>query len=258
MRLTLLGTGTSFGIPQIGCDCAVCRSSDPRDRRGRCAAAVEVDGRTLLIDTPPELRLQLLAAGIAWVDAVLFTHEHADHLNGIDDLRVFSVRRRQALDCYGPAETLERLQQGFRYIFDDDVPVAEGTSKPHLALHPLEPGVTVAISGIPVLPLAFEHGFLRVYGYRIGALAYITDVKAIPADAYPLLRGLKVLVLNALWWRPHPTHLSIGEAVEAARAIGAERTFLTHITHETGHAELERQLPEGVAPGYDGLTIEVT
>jgi len=258
VRLTFLGTGTSFGIPQIGCDCAVCRSADPRDRRSRCGAAVEVGGTTLLIDTPPELRLQLLAAGIRRVDAVLFTHEHADHLNGIDDLRVFSVRRQRALDCYGPAETLERLRQGFRYIFDEDVPVADGTSKPQLALHPLEPGIPVDIGGIPVLPLAFEHGFLRVYGYRIGALAYVTDAKAIPAEAFPRLRDLKVLVLNALWWRPHPTHLSIGEAVEAARKIGAERTFLTHITHETGHADLERQLPDGVAPAYDGLTIEVT
>jgi phosphoribosyl 1,2-cyclic phosphate phosphodiesterase len=258
VRLTFLGTGTSFGIPQIGCDCAVCRSADPRDRRSRCGAAVEYADTTLLIDTPPELRLQLLAAGIRWVDAVLFTHEHADHVNGIDDLRAFSVRRRQALDCYGPAETLERLRQGFRYIFDDEVPVADGTSKPQLALHPLEPGIPVDIGGVSVLPLAFEHGFMRVYGYRIGELAYVTDAKAIPAEAYPRLRGLKVLVLNALWWRPHPTHLSIGEAVEAARRIGAERTFLTHITHETGHAELERQLPDGVAPAHDGLTIEVT
>jgi phosphoribosyl 1,2-cyclic phosphate phosphodiesterase len=257
VRLTFLGTGTSFGIPQVGCECAVCRSADPRDRRSRCGAVVEAGGTTLLIDTPPELRLQLLAAGVRWVDAVLYTHEHADHLNGIDDLRIFSMQGRRALPCYGPPETLERLRLGFRYIFDDEVPVLEGTSKPHLELHPLQAGVPVEIAGVQVLPLAFEHGFLRVFGYRMGSLAYITDVKSVPPAAFPLLGGLKVLVLNALWWRPHPTHLSIGEAVETARLIGADRTFLTHITHETGHAELESRLPPGVAPAYDGLTIEV-
>jgi phosphoribosyl 1,2-cyclic phosphate phosphodiesterase len=257
LRLTFLGTGTSFGIPQIGCDCAVCRSTDPRDRRCRSGAVVASQGRTLLIDTPPELRLQLLAAGIARVDAVLYTHEHADHLNGIDDLRVFSVRAREPLRCYGPTETLARVREGFRYIFDQEVQVFEGTSKPQLVLHPLEPGVLTEIAGIPVLPLAFEHGFLRVFGYRFGPIAYITDVKSVPPSAYPALAGLKVLVLNALWWRTHPTHLSIGEAIETARQIGAEQTYFTHLTHETGHADLAARLPPGISPAYDGLSIEV-
>ncbi len=258
VRLTFLGTGTSFGVPQIGCHCAVCTSDDPRDRRSRSGALVEAGGRTLLIDTAPELRLQLLAAGVERVDAVLYTHEHADHLNGIDDLRIFSVRSRTPLTCYGPAETLARVREGFRYIFDQDVHAFEGTSKPLLELSALEPGTPVEIAGIPVLPLAFEHGFLRVFGYRFGPVAYITDVKAIPPASYPALAGLEVLVLNSLWWRPHPTHLSIGEAIETARALGAARTYLTHLTHETGHAELERQLPPGVFPAYDGLSIEVS
>ena len=257
MRLTFLGTGTSFGVPQVGCHCAVCHSEDPRDRRTRSGALVEHGGRTLLIDTSPELRLQLVAAGVERVDGVLYTHEHADHLNGIDDLRIFSVRNRAPLTCYGPAETLARVREGFRYIFDQDVHAYEGTSKPLLELSPLEPGVAVEIAGIPVLPLAFEHGWLRVFGYRFGPIAYITDVKAVPPEAHAALRGLKVLVLNSLWWRPHPTHLSIGEAIETARALGAERTYLTHLTHETAHAELARQLPEGVFPAYDGLSIEV-
>ncbi|HXI22078.1 MAG TPA: MBL fold metallo-hydrolase [Gemmatimonadales bacterium] len=257
MRLVFLGTGTSFGVPQIGCDCAVCRSPDPRDRRTRSGAALQAGGRTLLIDTPPELRLQLLRAELSDVDAVLYTHEHADHVNGIDDLRVFSMRQRRPLPCYGPAETLERLREGFGYIFEDHR-VFEGTSKPRLELHPLEPGRAVEIVGIPVLPLAFEHGFLRVFGYRFGPIAYLTDVKAVPPESRGALAGLRVLVLNALWWRSHPTHLSIGEAVEAARAIGAEQTFLTHLTHETGHAELASQLPAGIAPAYDGLSIEVS
>lgn len=258
MRLTFLGTGTSFGIPQIGCDCAVCQSTDPRDRRTRAGAVLQARGSTLLIDTPTELRLQLLRAGISQVDAVLYTHEHADHINGIDDLRVFSVKRGRPLGCHGPAESLERIRSAFRYIFDEEMQAFEGTSKPRLELSPVEPGVEQVIAGIPVLPLAFEHGYIRVFGYRFGPVAYLTDVKAVPEEARKQLGGLKLLVLNALWWRKHPTHLSIGEAVETAQAIGAERTLLTHLTHETGHAELAGQLPSGIGPAYDGLTIEVS
>jgi Metal-dependent hydrolases of the beta-lactamase superfamily I len=257
MRLTFLGTGTSFGVPQIGCACAVCRSSDPRDKRTRSGALVEAGGANILIDSPPELRLQLIAGGISKVDAVVYTHEHADHINGIDDLRMFSVRHRHALPIYGPAETMARLQSSFQYIFDDAMPPYEGTSKPTLELHAVEPGHPVMVAGLEVLPLAFRHGHLRVFGYRMGGLAYITDVKAIPEPERAHLRGLDVLVLNALWWRSHPTHLSIGEAVETAQALGARQTYLTHLTHETGHAELAAQLPPGVMPAYDGLTVEI-
>jgi phosphoribosyl 1,2-cyclic phosphate phosphodiesterase len=257
MRLTFLGTGTSFGVPQIGCSCAVCRSTDPRDKRSRSGAVLDIDGTRILIDTPPELRLQLLAQAITKVDAVIYTHEHADHINGIDDLRIFSVRRPQPLPIYGPVETLERIRTSFSYIFDDSVLPYEGTSKPRLSLHPTEPGGLISVAGVDVLPLAFHHGHLRVFGYRFGNLAYITDVKEIPAESYEQLRGLDVLVLNALWWRPHPTHLSISEAVETARLLGAKRTYLTHLTHETGHADLAAKLPAGVLPAYDGLTVEV-
>ena len=256
MRLTFLGTGTSFGVPQIGCSCAVCRSADPRDKRSRSAALIEAGGSAILIDTPPELRLQLIAGGVKRIDAVVYTHEHADHTNGIDDLRIFSVRERRALPIYGPAETLERLRSSFGYIFDDVRPY-EGTSKPNLELHAIEPGRAVAVAGVELLPLAFRHGHLRVYGYRVGGLAYITDVKAIDEAERRQLQGLDTLVLNALWWRPHPTHLSIGEAVQTAQALGARRTYLTHLTHETGHVELAGQLPEGIVPAYDGLTVEV-
>jgi phosphoribosyl 1,2-cyclic phosphate phosphodiesterase len=257
MRLTFLGTGTSFGVPQIGCDCAVCRSTDPRDKRTRSGAILQAAGSTILIDTPPELRLQLIAGGFTRIDAVVYTHEHADHVNGIDDLRIFSVRQRKPLPIYGPAETLERVRASFNYIFDDAVHPYEGTSKPSLSLHPTEPDQPVSVAGLEVLPLAFQHGHLRVFGYRVGGLAYITDVKAIGQEERERLRGLDVLVLNALWWRPHPTHLSIAEAVETAHALGARRTYLTHLTHETGHSELEAQLPAGVLPAYDGLTVEV-
>ncbi len=257
MELTFLGTGTSFGVPQIGCGCAVCESADPRDRRSRSAALVRAGGATILIDTPPELRLQLLQAGVRDVDAVIYTHEHADHVNGIDDLRMFSVRAGHPLPVYGPPETLERLREGFRYIFDDAVQPFAGTSKPSLDLRPLAPDVEVEIAGMTVLPLAFAHGHLRVYGYRFGRLAYLTDVKAVPPVERARLKGLDVLVLNGLWWRPHPTHLSIGEAVATAHELGAARTYLTHLTHETGHADLAARLPADVAPAYDGLTVEV-
>ena len=257
MRLTFLGTGTSFGVPQVGCDCAVCRSDDPRDRRSRSGALLEADGATLLLDTPPELRLQLLAHRVARVSAVLYTHEHADHTAGIDDLRIFTIRNQGHLPIYGPPETLQQLESSFRYIFDPGVTAYEGTSKPHLEPHPLEPGVATTVAGVPVLPLAFPHGHLRVYGYRFGRLAYLTDVKDVGMVERAALQGLDVLVLNALWWRPHPTHLSIEEAVALARDLGARRTYLTHLTHETGHAELAARLPDGVLPAYDGLTVEI-
>jgi phosphoribosyl 1,2-cyclic phosphate phosphodiesterase len=256
VRLTFLGTGTSFGVPQIGCGCAVCRSDDPRDRRSRSGALLQAGGASILIDTPPELRLQLVAAGQSQVDAVLYTHGHADHINGIDDLRFFSVRRGPP-PLYGPPEPLERLRMSFDYIFNDSVRPYAGTSKPCLELRPLEPGRPVDIAGVEVLPLAFRHGHMRVYGYRFGPLAYVTDVKAVPPEERARLRGLRVLVLNALWWRSHPTHLSIAEAVETAQDLGAEETYLTHRTHETGHAELEGQLPPGIRPAFDGLTVEV-
>ena len=257
MKLTFLGTGTSFGVPQIGCGCPVCRSADPRDKRTRSGAVVETASSTILIDTPPELRVQLLRAGLSHIDAVFYTHEHADHINGIDDLRIFSVRRHEPLPVYGPAETLARVRASFNYIFDDAVRPYEGTSKPSLALHPLEANGAIRVAGVEVLPLAFQHGHLRVFGYRFGNLAYLTDVKAIGEREREQLHGLDVLVLNALWWRPHPTHMSIPEAIETARALGARQTYLTHLTHETGHADLAERLPPGIQPAYDGLTVEV-
>lgn len=257
VRLTLLGTGTSFGVPQVGCECSVCRSTDPRDRRARTAALVDRGERTILVDTPPELRLQLLEAGRSHVDAVLFTHDHADHVHGIDDLRAVSARERRRLPAYGAAETMARLAERFRYIFDPAIVAPAGTFYPDLEARALEPGRQTEIAGIPVLPLAFDHGGTNVLGFRFGPVAYVTDVKSVPPDVMELLSGVRVLVLNALFERPHPAHLSIPEAIDVFEALGVEQGWLTHLTHETGHRALEARLPPQVRPAYDGLVLEV-
>jgi phosphoribosyl 1,2-cyclic phosphate phosphodiesterase len=257
MRLTFLGTGTSYGVPQIGCRCRTCTSTDPRDKRTRTAAVIESGGRRLLIDTPPELRLQLVTAGVGAIDAVLFTHAHADHVHGIDDLRAFSAKRSGAIAVYGPPATLAELAGRFSYIFDPAVRAQPGTSKPEVVAHPLEADRETEIAGMRVRPLLLPHGDHLVFGYRVGPIAYLTDAKAIPDAARAALAALDVLVLNALLPRPHPLHLSIPEAVAVAQRVGARRTFLTHLTHETPHAELAATLPAGIAPAYDGLVIEV-
>ena len=257
MRLILLGTGTSFGVPQIGCRCPTCTSADPRDRRTRTAALIETQGKRLLIDTPPELRLQLVAAGVDHIDAVLFTHAHADHVHGIDDLRALSVRQGAMLPAYGSHGTMAELAAKFPYIFDPSIVVPVGTSTPELKAHVLEARKPVSIAGVPVLPLSLPHGDHEVFGYRVGRLAYLTDVKAIPADAVAALAGLDVLVLSALLSRPHPLHLSVPEAIAAAQQVGARRTLFTHLTHENTHAALVAKLPAGIAPAYDGLVIDL-
>ena len=258
MKLTFLGTGTSFGVPQIGCNCARCRSTDPRDRRTRVGAVVETErGTRLLIDTPPELRLQLVTNGIDRVDAVLFTHDHADHTHGVDDIRAITVRRDAPLPMYGPPATLENLAKRFPYIFDENIRPVAGTSKPEGAARPLAGNETVTIGDVEVIAVPVPHGRMTVYAYRIGPLAYVTDAKTIPPAAMEQLKGAQVLVINALFRTEHPTHLSIPEAVRAAREIGADRTYLTHLTHDNFHADLEAELPRGVAPAFDGLTIRI-
>jgi phosphoribosyl 1,2-cyclic phosphate phosphodiesterase len=260
MKLTFLGTGTSFGVPQLGCNCAVCRSPDPRDKRTRVGAVVETRGGTrILIDTPPELRLQLVSAGIDRLDAVLFTHDHADHTHGIDDLRPISVRRHGPLPFYGSQETIDSLRQKFGYILDASIKPLPGTYKPEGTSHVVEPGKPFTVGDTDVVPVRVAHGpHVSVYGYRIGPLAYITDAKTVPDDVIKTIAGVQVLVLNALFRTEHPTHLSIPEAIEVARKVGAARTYLTHLTHENFHADLESELlPRGITPAFDGLTVRI-
>lgn len=257
MKLTFLGTGTSFGVPVVGCDCAACTSTDPRDRRTRHGAVVETGAGRLLIDTPPELRLQLLAAGIDSVDAIWFTHVHADHIHGIDDVRVFTVRRGD-MTAYVAPEYRATLAQHFRYIFDDTVKPPKGSSKPRLRLHDIVLGQPIEIVGRTFSPVRVPHGDCTVYGFRVGGLGYVTDGKLLPEETLDVLRGVEVLVLNALWFgRPHPSHFNVEEAIEASRQVGAERTYLTHLTHRVTHAELEERLPAGVFAAFDGLTVEI-
>ncbi len=221
-------------------------------------AVVETDrGTRLLLDTPPELRLQLVTNGIDWVDAVLFTHDHADHTHGVDDIRAITVRRDAPLPMYGPPATLENLAKRFPYIFDENIRPAVGTSKPEGHARPLAGDETVTIGDIDVTAVPVPHGKMTVYAYRIGPLAYVTDAKIIPPAALDKLRGAQVLVINALFRTEHPTHLSIPEAVRAAREIGADRAYLTHLTHDNFHADLEAELPRGVTPAFDGLTIRI-
>jgi len=257
MKLTFLGTGTSFGVPVIGCDCATCTSTDPRDKRTRCGAVVETAGGRLLVDTPTELRLQLIATGIKSIDAIWFTHAHADHLHGIDDVRAFTVRRGD-LTGYIADEYRETLEQHFRYIFDDAVVPPKGSSKPRLRLLPIELGKPVDVVGESFQPVRVPHGDCSVYGFRVGGLGYVMDAKTLPDDAIATLRGVDVLVLNALWFgKPHASHLNIEEAIEASRAVGAKRTYLTHLTHRVTQRELDERLPAGVHAAYDGLVVDI-
>ena len=260
MKLRFLGTGTSFGVPVVGCDCATCTSSDPRDRRTRHGAVLQSDdgSRALLIDAPPELRLQLVRDGVHRVDAVWFTHAHADHVHGIDDLRVFASRRSRPLPVYADATTAHHLRTRFDYIFDDAYEPPAGTSKPNLHLRIFEPFAPLEIAGFDMLPVEVPHGDQQVFGFRTGALGYVTDAKRLDERALAALQGARVLVLNALWHgNPHPTHFNVEEALEAAGRIGAERTWLTHLTHRVRHALLVASLPEGVAPAYDGLVVDI-
>ncbi|MCE2454520.1 MAG: MBL fold metallo-hydrolase [Gemmatimonadetes bacterium] len=256
MKLTFLGTGTSFGVPVIGCDCDTCASPDPRDRRTRHAAIVEAGGRSLLVDTPPELRIQLLRAGVTNLDAVWYTHTHADHIHGIDDLRVF--QKKGPVRVFISAEHKRRVVSSFPYIFGADAHAGPRSTIPKIDLRIFDGTEPLRLLGHQATPLRVPHGRGRSYGLRIGPLGYVTDAKSLPDRTLRALEGVRVLVLNALWFGdPHPAHFSVEEAVEAARQVGAERTYLTHLTHRVSQKELDQRLPDGFFAAYDGLTIEV-
>jgi phosphoribosyl 1,2-cyclic phosphate phosphodiesterase len=251
IELTFLGTGTSNGVPVIGCSCAVCTSDDPRDKRGRTSAVVRYNGKSVLIDTATELRLQALTYGVDSVDAVLFTHPHADHTGGFDDLRRYNELQAERLPIYAGPETAATLLERFAYAFTDQFPFFGG--KPDLTMHQFDG--PFGLYDETIVPILVLHGRMRVHGYRIGPLAYVTDAKVVPEKSVELLNGVDVLVLNALRERPHPTHLSIREAVELIERIGPREAYLIHLSHEISHVEASAMVPAGVQIAYDGLTI---
>ncbi len=258
LSATLLGTGTSTGVPVVGCDCEVCTSEDPRDRRLRCSVLIDacLPGQPplqFLIDTSTDLRQQALAHGVHRVDAILFTHAHADHIFGLDEVRVFNFRQGAAIPCFGSKETLERIRRTFAYVFEEG---QEGGGKPNLDLREIDGAFRCL--GVDIVPVPVLHGSLEVLGFRIGPFAYVTDCSRIPAASLDLLRGVEVLVLGALRYRPHPTHFSISQALEVVEELGPKQTYFTHLTHEVRHGAPEVDFPEGVAFGYDGLRIRLS
>ncbi len=251
IRLTVLGSGTSHGIPMIGCDCPVCTSTDSRDHRTRPSAVFTYNDHNVLIDTAPELRLQFLQARLDVAHAILFTHHHADHVVGLDDVRRFNWLLGEPLHVYASQATLDELQTMFRYAFDDDpeYPSAKPTLIPKRVDEPFE------LFGRVVTPIPYLHGPLPVLGYRIGDIAYCPDCSRIPDTSRALLEDLDVLILDALRIRPHPTHFNLEQAIAEAARIRAKRTYFTHIAHEMGHAEVEAQLPDTMYLAYDGLVV---
>ena len=258
LSVTLLGTGTSTGIPIIGCGCDVCTSDDPRDARTRCACYVRVGEMGLLIDTGPDFRQQALREGIDRIDAVCYTHHHFDHVVGLDDLRPFFFENKTVMPCYAHADTADVLRRNYDYIFGaDPYPGAANVTLDVIDGPFRVPSRAGDEAAVPVDPILLRHGEMPVYGYRLGRFAYLTDASAIPEASFEQLHGVDVLVLDALRPDPHPTHFSFDEAVAAARRIGARETYFVHMTHAVRHAEADARLPDDIHLAYDGLTVEV-
>jgi phosphoribosyl 1,2-cyclic phosphate phosphodiesterase len=266
VRVTILGSGTSHGVPAIGCDCAVCRSEDPKDRRTRPSILIEVpapatdrasytrDVRSILVDTSTDLRAQALANNVRRVDAILFTHAHADHVFGLDDVRRFNQMQRSPIPCYASAETAASLRHMFGYVFEQ--PAQKGGGLPQIALFDI--AGTFTLGTVDIVPIRVLHGQLPVLGFRIGSFAYLTDCNCIPDESWPLLDGVRTVVLDALRHRPHSTHFSVAQAVDVVARLGTERAYFTHICHDLPHAETCAQLPPGVELAYDGLVFEIS
>lgn len=251
MKITILGCGTSTGVPMVGCGCPVCSSDNPRDKRTRASILITVNGRAVLVDTSTDLRRQVLRHQIQRIDAVLFTHAHADHVNGIDDLRGFHFLHREVIPCFAARETLDTLLNGFSYIFHEQ----DGSGyTPLLTAHEID--APFELFGQTVIPVPLVHGKTNSYGYRIGNFAYLTDCSSIPDSSMELLRGLELLIIDGLRWTEHPYHFNIAGATTAARQMGARRTVMTHLTHEIAYADNGR-LAAGIEFAFDGMEFQL-
>jgi len=254
MHLHILGCGTSTGVPVIGCGCGVCTSPDPRNKRSRTSAYLRLDnGSTLLIDASMDLRFQALRDNLRRIDAVLFTHAHADHIFGIDDLRGFNFAQRQTIPCYATAATLAEIRYYFRYVFD--VKPHSGGALPQITLHEIDETRPFELCGITVQPFRVMHGALAVTGYRFGDLAYATDCNAIPSETKAALGGVKHLVLDALRHERHSTHFTISDAVAVAQELAIPNTYLIHMGHTIDYQRESEKLPSGIRFCYDGMEI---
>jgi phosphoribosyl 1,2-cyclic phosphate phosphodiesterase len=251
--ITVLGSGTSMGVPTLGCDCKVCTSNDPRDNRLRPSIALAYGGRTVVVDTTPDFRQQALRAGVRRIDAIVYTHAHADHIMGLDDVRPINLKQRAPIPIYGSEETLATIIRSFAYVFEN--------ANPESAIPKLETrivnGASFDLFGLEFTPVLLHHGRGRVFGHRFGGAAYLTDHSDIPEESLALLGGLDVLFLDALRHKPHPTHSTLEQAVGYVRRLQPRRAYFTHISHDLPHARTNAMLPANVQLAYDGLTIRI-
>jgi phosphoribosyl 1,2-cyclic phosphate phosphodiesterase len=254
MRVTLLGTGTSTGVPMIACPCATCHSADPRDKRLRVSAFIEHAGNNILIDTSADFRQQMLTHNVTHLEAILYTHQHYDHIAGFDDLRAFQFLAKKAPKCFASEEVANHLRHTFDYAFGAALQAGGGLPQVPITLIDETP---FDVLGLKVIPVPLLHGKLPIFGFRMGGFAYLTDCSEIPESSYSLLEGLEVLVLDGLRFKPHPTHYSIAEAVIQAERIAPGITYLTHMNHDVMHQRAERNLPSTVRLAYDGLSFDI-
>jgi phosphoribosyl 1,2-cyclic phosphate phosphodiesterase len=252
LRLTVLGSGTSMGVPTLGCHCAVCESTDPRDKRTRPSILLAYGGHNLVIDTTPDFRYQAMRAKIDRLDAVLFTHGHADHVMGLDDIRAYNLKQRGTVPIYAAPETLAALRRQFAYIFETPPP---GSTLPQVELRAIDGPFEVC--GLKITPVPAMHGAQPVLGFTFGRAAYVTDFSRIPESSKPLLQGLDDLILDALRYVPHPTHSTVEQSLALVEELKPQRAWFTHICHDLGHQAANARLPENVRLAYDGLTFEV-
>jgi phosphoribosyl 1,2-cyclic phosphate phosphodiesterase len=252
MRVIILGCATSTGVPIIGCGCSVCRSDNPKNKRTRCSLFIETRGKKILIDTSPDLRIQAFRHNITRIDAVLFTHSHADHTHGIDELRTYNFINKMVIPCYGHPQTVSNIMSNFKYIFDGSFPPG---GKPKLSITAVNGEFDV--NGIMIIPIELQHADWLILGYRIGKMAYLTDCSTIPPSSVKKLNGVELLIIDALRYKPHPAHLSVDQAIDFIGEIKPKIAVFTHMGHELDYDKLSKELPENIEPGYDGMQFDL-